>query len=66
MCLKRLNYDRKELERKREDSALQNKGQGSPRPAPQKTMCDSCRGISLTQQTLAGYAGVELLPADSS
>lgn len=29
MCLKRLNYDRKELERRREDSALQNKGERS-------------------------------------
>jgi hypothetical protein len=26
MCLKRLNYDRKELERRREDSQHQNKG----------------------------------------
>lgn len=28
MCLKRLNYDRKELERRREESAHQNKGEG--------------------------------------
>lgn len=27
MCLKRLNYDRKELERRREDSGLDNTGQ---------------------------------------
>lgn len=27
MCLKRLNYDRKELERRREDSAQHDKGQ---------------------------------------
>lgn len=65
MCLKRLNYDRKELERRREDSALQNKGQVSPHPAPQKSMCDSCRGFSPLQQTSAGYGEVELLVADS-
>lgn len=27
MCLKRLNYDRKELERRREESVHQNKGE---------------------------------------
>lgn len=28
MCLKRLNYDRKELERRRDDSQHQNQGRG--------------------------------------
>lgn len=32
MCLKRLNYDRKELERRREESAHQNKGDGTISP----------------------------------
>ncbi|OPJ85858.1 hypothetical protein AV530_017683 [Patagioenas fasciata monilis] len=30
MCLKRLNYDRKELERRREESQAQSTGMGGP------------------------------------
>lgn len=50
MCLKRLNYDRKELERRREESAHQNKGDGTLSSNIMPLMWDSL--TSFTSQSL--------------